>query len=291
MKIFFYILFPILVILAVIAGFLFKDQLLRAYESFEQSLEQFQKTDLGTIISEVGKEILTPPPLNIGGKENQAVFNKTSVVLETNIQRNANGLPSLAQNSKLDAAAMAKAKDMFEKQYFEHVSPDGVDPGELVKNAGYHYIVTGENLILGNFIDEKEMVQLWMDSPGHRANILHKRFTQIGVAVLKGTYKGETVWIGVQEFGLPLESCPVAQESLKLTIEANRVKLDEISAAINAKRKEIDSTNRRSEKYNMLVDEYNALVAEYNELNEKTKVLINTYNGQVSAFNACVSGK
>ena len=257
----------------------------------KNSLQQFQKTDFGNIISQIKKEVFSPEPLNIGGKENNSFLTKSKVVSETNVQREANGgLPPLLENAKLNAAAKAKADDMFLKQYFEHISPSGMGPGELVKNHGYDYVVTGENLILGNFKDEKEMVQAWMDSPGHRANILNKRFSEIGVAVVKGVYEGKTVWIGVQEFGLPLSSCAQPNEILKHQIDANKSQLDQLALQIEARRNEINQTSPRSEKYNQLVDEYNALVAQYNPLNNQTKGLILQYNTEVNNFNQCLAG-
>ena len=266
-----------------------KDALLVAYD---KNFQQFQETDLGNLISQIGKEILEPGPLNVGGKANNATFSSQQVIIETNSARQTNGnLPPLLENAKLNAAAKVKAQDMFTNQYFDHVSPSGVGPAALVSSQGYEYIITGENLILGNFKGEKEVVQLWMNSPGHRANILNNRFTEIGVAMVKGQYKGETVWIGVQEFGLPLSSCPEPSVSLKNTIEANRTALDQLAAQIDMKRKEIENTSRRSEKYNQLVDEYNALVAEYNPLNDETKKLIAQYNAQVNNFNQCAAGK
>ncbi len=276
-------------ILALAGGFWFKESMVGFYHNLDENLENFQHSELGTVITQVG-EILTPPPLNIGGKANSAVLTKDQVIIETNIQRNANGLPSLSESLKLNRAALVKAQDMFSKQYFEHVSPQGTDPGTLVKSAGYDFIVTGENLILGNFISEKEMVRLWMESPGHRANILNTRFTEIGVAVVKGRYSGQTVWIGVQEFGLSFSSCPKIDEGLKSQIENNRAGLDALSVRIDAKRDEIENTSRRSEQYNQLVDEYNELVRQYNELNDATKILISEYNAQVNNFNKCVSG-
>ena len=63
-------------------------------------------------------------------------------------------MSALKENEKLDQAALAKANDMFLKQYFEHVSPTGVGPGDLAQNYGYDYIIVGENLILGNFSSE-----------------------------------------------------------------------------------------------------------------------------------------
>ncbi|MDO8601080.1 MAG: CAP domain-containing protein [bacterium] len=284
------IIIVVLVLAALAGGFLFRDTLFGIYNNFGKTLEEFKKTELGTIISEIGREILAPPPLNIGGPENATVLNSITVVLETNNQRNANGLASLKANANLNAAATAKAKDMFAKQYFEHVSPEGVDPGTLVKRAGYDFLTTGENLILGNFTGEKEVVQLWMNSPGHRANILNTRFTEIGVAVLKGSYKGEIVWIGVQEFGLPFSSCPKMDEALKSQIQSNKAQLDVLSSKIDAKREEIENTGRRSEKYNQLVDEYDELVKQHNELNDATGILISKYNTQVNNFNKCVSG-
>lgn len=272
----------LLVVLAVGAGFWF---------NFGKHLENFQKSDLANLLNEIKREILTSGPLRIGGAENDVVLVKAKIIAQTNIARFDNGmLPPLLENAKLNAAAMAKAKDMFEGQYFEHVSPGGVDPGELVKKYGYDYIVSGENLILGNFASEKDVVQRWMDSPGHRANILHGRFTEIGVAVLKGTYEGHTVWIGVQEFGLPFSSCPAPSEVLKGQVEVGKADLDARAIQIEAKKEEIDAASRNSKRYNGLVDEYNAMAKEYNARVQEMKILITQYNSQISAFNACVKG-
>ncbi len=280
----------VLVALLIGAGFYFEDTILTTYNRFNKNLQNFQKTDLGTLINEVKKEIFSPTPLNIGGRENNAVFTRAKIIAQTNFQRYDNGnLLPLFESPKLDAAAKAKADDMFKNQYFEHISPSGVDPGELVKTFGYDYIVTGENLILGNFKDETEIVQDWMNSPGHRANILNNRYSEIGVAITKGTYKGETVWIGVQEFGLPLSSCSQPDSGLKNQIDINRSRLDSLALRIDQKKDEINNTNQRSAQYNGLVDVYNALVKEYNDLNGETKNLIVQYNNQVNNFNQCVA--
>jgi len=119
--------------------------------------------------------------------------------------------------------------DIFEKQYFAHISPEGLGPSDLAEKSGYEYIMIAENLALGNFKDDNTLVNAWMDSPGHRANILNNRYTEIGVAVGKGFFSESNennkeeiateVWIAVQEFGLPLSSCPKPEESLLNTIE------------------------------------------------------------------------
>lgn len=272
-------------------AFHFKDNILNIYNKSAKNLHNFENLELGTIVNEFKKEILAPSPLKVGGKENQVVLTKAKIIAQTNIQRYDNGgLPPLIENTTLDVAAKAKAEDMFLHQYFEHVSPSGVDPGRLVKNYGYDYIVSGENLILGNFKDEAEVLQRWMDSPGHRANILNNRYTDIGVAMVKGTYQGNTIWIGVQEFGLPLSTCSKPDSNVKNQIEINKNTLDELSLKIDNKRKEIDNTNQRSPQYNVLVDEYNMLVNEYNSLNQEIKNLIIQYNNQINIFNQCITG-
>jgi uncharacterized protein YkwD len=285
--------FGILIALLVLAGvgLYFRDSIPGVFKKVGDNLQSFQQENLGGQIAQMTRQVLTSSPLNIGGKPNNVTLSAAKVIALTNIQRFNNGMmPPVVENAQLDLAAKAKAQDMFAKQYFEHVSPSGVDPGQLVKNAGYDYIVSAENLILGNFANEEEMVTDWMNSPGHRANILNDRVVDIGVAVVKGTYKGETVWIGVQEFGLPLSSCPSPNSALKATIDQNQNQLNQLSAQIDQKRQEINQTNRNSSEYNAKVDEYNALIKQYNQLAADTKTLITQYNGQVHDFNDCVAG-
>jgi len=280
--------FIVVFMIAAAAAFYYNDALRHAAGT---ALKSFQKTNLGVLLDEIKRDILAPTPLNIGGKDGKDLAAQ-KIIEQTNIARYDNGfLPALKENAKLDAVAQAKANDMFVKQYFEHVSPEGVNPGTLVKSYGYNYVVTGENLILGNFSSEKEAVDDWMNSPGHRANILNNRFSEIGVAVVKGTYKGDTVWIGVQEFGLPLSACPQPETGLKSQIEGNKQSLDTLETVIDSKREQIDATNPRSSQYSELVDQYNALVSQYNPLNDETKSLITRYNAEVNTFNLCVTGR
>ncbi len=287
-----YISFLILILAGFWVGFIYRENILGLYHNAAKNVEQFKKTDLGNTINEFTKEIFAPGPLKIGGQENSVVLTKAKIIAQTNIQRYDNGsLPPLIENAKLNAAALAKANDIFKRQYFEHVSPSGVGPGDLVLSFGYEYIVSGENLILGNFKDEAEVVGKWMASPGHRANILNNRFTEIGVAIIKGTYQNQTVWVGVQEFGLPLSSCAQPSETEKAEIENNKIQLDAMALQIDAKRAEINNTNPRSQEYNQKVDEYNALVNQYNQLNQITKNLIIHFNNQVNDFNNCVAGR
>jgi len=282
-----------IILLALGVGFYFKNDVVKFYNDFNKGVQDFQKTEIGNLITEMGKEVFTPPPLNIGGVKNQAVLIKAKIIAETNIQRydEGEGLLPLFENEKLNEAALAKANDMFLNQYFEHISPSGVGPAELVQRFGYDYIVTGENLILGNFASEKELVQAWMDSPGHRANILNDRYTEIGVAIIKGNYKGDTVWIGVQEFGLPMSACSKPSDSLKNQIDSYKSQLDSLTVQINEKQGQLNNINRRSERYNDLADLYNQLVKQYQSLADEAKGFITQYNNQVNIFNQCVAGK
>jgi len=263
-------------------------------QEVKNQISNLQKVDIGSVLTQASKEILAPAPLNIGGKEQQVTLLKSQIIAQTNFQRMLNEsspLLELKESAILDEAASAKAQDMFNKQYFEHVSPSGVGPGDLVQAAGYEYIVAGENLILGNFSSEKEVVDAWMASPGHRANILNTRFTEIGVAIIKGTYKGQSVWIGVQEFGLPLSTCAQPDVSLKNQINTNQTKLDVMTQQIDNLKNQIESSNKKSDVYRQMIDDYNQLVEQYNALVETTKTDIANYNNEINIFNNCVAGK
>ena len=289
------IIILVLIVSAFGAGIYFKDDAIKFYNSaswqINKQIQDFQQTDIGSVVAEAGREIFNPSPLKIGGESNNVVLLKSKIIEQTNLQRAENNLPALTENQYLSLVASAKAQDMFKNQYFEHVSPSGQAPGDLVKSFGYGYIATGENLILGNFKNEREVVSNWMASPGHRANILNNRYTEIGVSIIKGTYEGETVWIGVQEFGLPLSACSQPNESLKINIDYNQTELANLSLQIDAKKEEINSANSKSAPYSQMIDDYNQLVENYNFLAEQTKRLISNYNNQVNNFNQCVAGK
>ena len=291
------ILFLVLVILAVILGFYFKKDLAGLYQSYGwktvKEFADFKEAGINNIILQVKKEVFAPSPLKVGGQDqSQVILLQNKIIKETNDQRMQNGnLPVLKENERLNQAAWAKATDMFQKQYFDHISPIGVGPGDLVQMHGYQYIITGENLILGNFASEKEIVQRWMDSPGHRENILNSRYTEIGVAVIKGIYNGETVWIGVQEFGHPLSSCPEPSPAFKSQIIYEQARLDAMVEQIEQRKNQIENSSPSEPAYEQMIKDYNQMVKEYNDLAETVKNLISQYNAQVNDFNSCVSKK
>lgn len=130
-------------------------------------------------------------------------INADQVLQATNQERINNGLPPLTHSSQLSQAAAAKAQHMFAEDYWAHIGPSGVTPWEFIKNTGYRYSVAGENLAR-DFDTTSPMIQAWMDSPTHRANIVHEKYTETGVAVVNGTLDGIETTLVVQMFGKPV---------------------------------------------------------------------------------------
>jgi len=252
---------------------------------FFQDFESFSKDF--SVQQTISSKVILSSPLRVFGQENQTKLTKEKIIEETNKERIQKGLSPLKEDKRLSLAAQAKAEDMFANQYFDHQSPLGIDPSKLVKSYGYEYLVLGENLILGNFSSEKEIVEKWMESHPHRENILNKHFTEIGVAIVKGVFKNETVWIGVQEFAVPLSICPQPKQELENQIVSHQEKLKNLLEQIKEKE---EQTNNAESYYNKkrLIKEYNDLVEAYNLLVAETKLLINEYNNQVNIFNSCL---
>lgn len=118
------------------------------------------------------------------------------LVRAMNRERAARGLSSLQINSRLSLAAQDRVADMFGQGYFAHVAPDGTQPFVWVARRGYQYRAVGENLAVG-YPSAERVVAGWMNSPGHRKNILHGSFDEIGIAVASGSptrgYSGPTI--------------------------------------------------------------------------------------------------
>lgn len=249
---------------------------------------------VATQIKNIKQEVFAPPPLKSNSpKIENSVLTIAGIISWTNINREQNGAePALKENTKLNQSAKLKLEDMFKQQYFEHESPSGAGPADLAKTVGYEYLSIGENLALGFFKDNEELVTAWMNSPGHRENILNTKFTEIGVAVAKGFYKGEETWIAVQEFGRPTSNCPAVDASLKALILSLEQEVDRLHAELTAKRQELESmdpkTKQEYEDYNTKVADFNNLVKNYNNKVDLLKMTSNKYNTQVSAYNLCL---
>lgn len=117
----------------------------------------------------------------------------------TNLERTKAGKATLHPNSQLEEAALAKAVDMIERGYFDHIDPEGKGSWALIEGRGYSYQYAGENLAR-NFNTSEKVVEGWMRSEGHRENILKDVYLDIGVAVVETESE---VYI-VQLFAAPL---------------------------------------------------------------------------------------
>lgn len=128
----------------------------------------------------------------------------------TNKKRSEEGLPPLRMNDELSQAAQMKAQDMFAKNYWAHNSPEGTTPWVWVKGSGYEYLYAGENLARG-FTNSDDVVQAWMDSPGHRENLMSSNYEDIGFSVQDGNLTGDETILVVQMFGKEKQVDPVPQ--------------------------------------------------------------------------------
>ncbi len=175
-----------------------------------------------------------------------------------NDDRRTLSLGPLQWNPILAEAARGKAEDMAEKGYFAHTSPDGTTPWSWFKKAGYRYRYAGENLAV-YFSDSWDVHKAWMDSAGHRANILNGKFTEIGIAAAKGIYQGrETIFV-VQLFGKPqaeasktpetasvppvvsgIEKAPAVEKSPEKVASAESKSESELFIAVAGEDKEVD---------------------------------------------------
>jgi uncharacterized YkwD family protein/spore coat assembly protein SafA len=131
-------------------------------------------------------QILKVPDLS----EIKALENEVAVIV--NQERLKQGLSPLKYNWQLARVARYKSEDMAAKNYFSHTSPTYGDPFTMMKNFGISYMSAGENIAMGQPTPTSVMTA-WMNSPGHRANILNTRYTEIGVGVAKNQ-NGTILW-------------------------------------------------------------------------------------------------
>lgn len=114
---------------------------------------------------------------------------RESVLEAMNVHRANAGLPALRLDTRLTAASDDRMRDMEEVGYWSHRSPDGRSPFFFVQTRGYAYRSAGENLATG-FETAELLVEAWMESPGHRANILSANYDDCGIAIIEGATTG-----------------------------------------------------------------------------------------------------
>jgi uncharacterized protein YkwD len=263
---------------------------IQEFSLLSNSVEQFA-------VTQAEKTFLAPPPLTVTSatpKRGLAVQKITpltvdGVITDTNVQRASSSLSALSKSPVLNDIAALRLQDMFTNQYFAHVSPSGESALTVASDVGYSYLAVGENLALGNFAGDQDVVAAWMASPGHRENILNEHYTQIGVAVGKGTYKGATTWIAVQVFGRPASDCPAPDANLKVSIDASETQLNQMAVDLSNDDSAVNAADPKyGPDYNDKVGQYNALVQQYNALAAQVKQKIAQYNAEVQGFNGCL---
>lgn len=112
-----------------------------------------------------------------------------SVISQMNVRRIAAGLPTLRSDVRLEHAAGDRMRDMEELEYWAHESPDGRSPFLWLLPRGYDFLFAAENLAAG-FETTELLVESWMESAGHRHNILSPLYADCGVAVIEGSTRG-----------------------------------------------------------------------------------------------------
>jgi len=126
---------------------------------------------------------------------------RAEMLARVNAARKEAGAPPLRANSKLDLAAQRHAEDMLARNYFAHQSPEKKTVRDRAKAAGYDWRAIGENIAEGQFSVD-EVMDTWMNSPGHRKNILEPEFKELGVGLALGqTGRGGHRIVWAQAFG------------------------------------------------------------------------------------------
>ena len=123
--------------------------------------------------------------------DNFSAYRK-EVVRLVNIERAKYGISPLKENTSVDNIATKKCEDMVKNNYFDHRSPTYGSPFDMMRQFGVKFSTAGENIAMGQ-TSPQEVVNAWMNSQGHRKNILNGNFTQIGIGVAKNS-RGQLYW-------------------------------------------------------------------------------------------------
>ena len=135
-------------------------------------------------------QIITVPTLS-----SEVLAYEKEVVRLVNEERAKAGLKPLTYNWELSRVARYKSEDMRERNYFAHNSPTYGSPFQMIKSFGISYRTAGENIAKG-YSSPERVVNGWMNSSGHRANILNSSFTEIGVGYVYNGHYWTQMFIG-----------------------------------------------------------------------------------------------
>ena len=263
-----------------------------------------------------GKGPLTEPKHPL-----QEALTKEDIIRLTNSTRVQNGLQQLAENQLLNDIAEERVRDMFEKQYFGHVSTTGEGVSDVAQRAGYRYKVIAENIASGRFLNNQKIIDGWLQSPGHRKNMLSRDIQEIGVAVAEGTMQGQNTFIAVQVFGLqspPVTTqlqprvCNPPSKELRNEIEVKKAEISNLNSVLADMKQQLDIEKESIEAdkrtasndkqamqdrrikiavYNEKANVHNNLLAEVKAKRMVLEDMIKKYNEMVQNYHECQSSK
>lgn len=219
--------------------------------------------------------------------KNRKVLDPKQIFVFTNKERQKQGLKPLVWNNTLAEIADYKCKDMVNKNYFAHVSPDKKDVSDLAVMKKYDYSLIGENLAMGDFLSSSDVVDGWMQSPGHRANILKTTYTEIGISAIPTIIDGKMSWYAVQTFGKPAPICAKPNPKTEAFIKSGNNIIDSTNKTLGELEVKINS-ERDINKKNQLINSYNSLSTIANNLHIKIAQSVTEYNTSVTVYNNCI---
>ncbi len=156
----------------------------------------------------VGLVVIKPADANLSFPTSDSVveedvaspYSEQQVIEVTNSVRQALGLHPLLDDEKLSQAAQAKAEDMVKQKYFGHQAPTGEMFSAFIDRSGYMYRQAGENVAMQHTTIDS-LMNAWLLSPSHKANIVNANYNDIGIGIAYGTIEGREGWFVVQLFG------------------------------------------------------------------------------------------
>jgi uncharacterized protein YkwD len=242
-----------------------------------------------------------PRPSGIFSKKLTAA----DIVKLTNEYRISLGLQPLRENFQLTHVAEYRANDMISNRYYAHVNPiTGEGPGEAIEDANYQFKTYAENIAKGNWQSNRHLVDGWINSPGHRANIVNPNIREIGVAIIKdgaASLGRPSVYYGVQLFASPMPDCSRPSEADKSLLQDMQRKNDDMWRRVNIKKSELErlqarihrennntTKNKMINDFNRQVNAYNSLVSEAKGKQDSLKLVVQSYNNKINEYNFCM---
>jgi hypothetical protein len=210
------------------------------------------------------------------------------IITDTNAARSANGIAPLVADPVLSQIAQQRVDNMFAEQYFGHVSPEGIGADDIAQTLGYDYFLLAENIAAGDLADSTTIVNGWMNSPGHRANILNASLVNIGVAAKEGTFKGKNnQWVVVQVFSRPKSHCSFPDSRLFSKLQSEKLFAARIGSFLTQQQGLSLGTTLLDTTVQTLLTQ---LAAAYTDFVKVLNTQIQAYNTDVSVYAVCAQG-